>query len=86
MKLLREQVELCRKSGFELLSSEEQKELDAAECARVLHTPFLRARSRSRANSISSDKSRSREPSASGSFEIQFRLRLTFQVWRHRRQ
>ena len=43
VKLLREQVELCRKSGFELLSSEEQKELDAAECARVLHTPFLRA-------------------------------------------
>ena len=42
VKLLREQVELCRRSGFELLTNEEQKELDAAECARVLHTPMLR--------------------------------------------
>ena len=66
VKLLREQVETYRESNLELLTSEEQQELDAVECARVLHTPLLRARSRS----ISSDKSRSREPSVSRSFEI----------------
>ena len=66
VKLLREQVEIYRESNLELLTSEEQQELDAVECARVLHTPLLRARSRS----ISSDKSRSREPSVSRSFEI----------------
>ena len=48
------------------LTNEEQRELDAIECASVLHSPMLRARSRS----TSSDKSRSREPSISRSFEI----------------
>ena len=53
VKLLREQVETYRESNLELLTSEEQQELDAVECARVLHTPLLRARS----ISTSSDKS-----------------------------
>ena len=73
VKLQHEQFEIYRKSGRELLTSEEQKDLDAVECARVLHTPMLRLRSRSR--STSSNKSRSREPSKSHSFEI-----LTFPV------
>ena len=65
------EVEIYRESNLELLTSEEQRELDAVECARVLHTPLLRARSRS----TSSDKSRSRQPSISRSFEI-----LTFPI------
>ena len=35
VKLLREQVEIYRESNLELLTSEEQRELDAVECARV---------------------------------------------------
>ena len=40
VKLLLEQVEIYRESNLELLTSEEQRELDAVECARVLHTPI----------------------------------------------
>ena len=63
VQLLRDQVEIFRKTGQELLSPEEQAELDAVRRTEVLNTPLTRSRTNSRSSS------RSREPSVS-SFEV----------------
>ena len=68
VRILREQVEAYRQAGHELLSAEEQQALDMVQCARVLTTPYVRARSR--AHSRSSAGSRSRDSSVSSQFDI----------------
>ena len=68
VRILREQVEAYRQAGHKLLSAEEQQALDAVQCARVLTTPYVRARSR--AHSRSSAGSKSRDSSVSSQFNI----------------
>ena len=58
VRILREQVEAYRQAGHELLSAEEQQALDAVQCARVLTTPYVRARSRAHSRSSAGSKSR----------------------------